>query len=142
MRWRIFTTLTLDSGSSLSALATNDPHIQQFECDILAKHFASVWGQADHTLPSEEEVSHKLSQNVMLSLNIGQVKARLRSINPSKAAGPDSIPSRLLKSFCEELAPVLCDVFYSCMRHNIFPALWKKSLVKAVPPKNKDKLPI
>ncbi|KAI7798648.1 hypothetical protein IRJ41_011504 [Triplophysa rosa] len=118
-----------------------EQNIVQRECDILGRNFASVWNSASHTSLSEEEVTHKLSNCSVPPLSIGQVKARLRKVNATKAAGPDCVPSRVLKTFHEELASVLCDIFNTCIQHNIFPQQWKEAIVKAVPKKAKPCFP-
>ncbi len=95
----------------------------------------------DRAIPSEEEVAGKLTNSVNPLLNTGQVKARLHKVKAGKAAGPDSIPSWVLKTFPKGLVPVLCDIFNSCILHNIFPYLWKEALVKVVPKTTKPCFP-
>ncbi|KAK7151638.1 hypothetical protein R3I94_008091 [Phoxinus phoxinus] len=124
-----------------SDMVSQDHNIMQYECDNLAKHFASVWDYASHISPSEEEVTCKLSNCSIPLLSIGQVKVRLRNVKAVKAAGPDGIPPWMLKTFHEELAPVLCDIFNTCMQKNIFPKQWKEAMVKAVPKKTKPSFP-
>ncbi len=68
-------------------------------------------------------------------------KLRLRKVNAAKAVGPDCVPPWVLKTFHEELAPVLCDIFNTCIQHNIFPKQWKEAIVKAVPKKAKPSFP-
>ncbi len=124
-----------------SDMVSQDQNIMQRECDTLARHFASVWNYASHISLSEEEVTCKLSNCSVPPLSIGQVKTRLRKVNAAKAAGPDCVPPWVLKTFHEELAPVLCDIFNTCIQHNIFPKQWKEAIVKAVPKKAKPSFP-
>ncbi len=124
-----------------SDMVSQDQNIMQRECDTLARHFASVWNYASHISLSEEEVTCKLSNCSVPPLSIGQVKTRLRKVNAAKAACPDCVPPWVLKTFHEELAPVLCDIFNTCIQHNIFPKQWKEAIVKAVPKKAKPSFP-
>ncbi len=124
-----------------SDMVSQDQNIMQRECDTLARHFASVWNYAIHISLSEEEFTCKLSNFSVPPLSIGQVKTRLRKVNVAKAAGPDCVPPWVLKTFHEELAPVLCDIFNTCIQHKFFPKQWKEAIVKAVPKKAKPSFP-
>ncbi|CAH1270894.1 Hypp4498 [Branchiostoma lanceolatum] len=116
-------------------------NVLQQECDTLAEHFGSVWSEVSRRVPKLTDVEHKLSQNAFSPFSIGQIKARLRKVNGRKAAGPDLIPSRVLKQYHEELAPVLCDVFNSCLQNCTFPLQWKEAVVRAVPKKPRPHFP-
>ncbi|XP_035690107.1 probable E3 ubiquitin-protein ligase HECTD4, partial [Branchiostoma floridae] len=115
--------------------------VTQNECDTLAEHFGSVWSEVSRTVPTLADVEHKLSHDTPTPFSIGQVKARLRRLNGRKAAGPDLIPSWLLKQYHEELGPVLCDVFNSCLQNSAFPQQWKEAVVTAVPKKQRPQFP-
>lgn len=45
------------------------------------------------------------------TVSTGEVRRVLRSINPSKAAGPYGIPGRVLRDCADQLAEVLNDIF-------------------------------
>ncbi|KAI8493787.1 hypothetical protein Bbelb_281340 [Branchiostoma belcheri] len=118
-----------------------DINALQQECDALAEHFSSVWSEVTRTVPTLADVEHKLSQTTFAPFSIGQIKARLRRLNGKKAAGPDLIPPWVLKQFHEELAPVICDVFNSCLNSCTFPLQWKEAVVRAVPKKPRPHFP-
>jgi len=40
-------------------VVSQDHKIMQYECDNLAKHFASVWDYVSHISPSDKEVTCK-----------------------------------------------------------------------------------
>ncbi len=124
-----------------SVMVSQDQNIMQHECDTLARHFASVWNYASHISLSEEEVTCKLSNCSVPPLSIGQVKTRLCKVKTAKAAGPNCVPPWVLKTFHEELATVLCDIFNTCIQHNIFPKQWKEAIVKSVLKKAKPSFP-
>ncbi|KAI8515774.1 hypothetical protein Bbelb_065870 [Branchiostoma belcheri] len=120
---------------------SSDLHSLQRQCNSLSDHFASVWNQVERIVPTDQDVSDKLSHNTLPSFSIGLIKSRLRTVNGRKAAGPDNIPPWVLKLFHEELAPVLCEVFNSCVQHCTFPLQWKQALVSAVPKKPRPNFP-
>ena len=57
----------------------------------------------------------------------------LRSIKVKKAPGPDKIPNIILKSFVQELALVLCDIYNISLRQGILPPLMKSAIVRQLP---------
>ena len=68
-------------------------------------------------------------------ISLEEVREQFRRCNPSKAAGPDSITTRVLKECYFELAPVFCEIFNLCLKSGTLPALWKLSAIKPVPKK-------
>ena len=52
-----------------------------------------------------------------------------------KATGPDGIPTFLLKTFAEELAPAWCPIFQLSVDSHRVPILWKTSYITPVPKK-------
>ena len=67
-----------------------------------------------------------------LSISVEGVEKLLSQIQPSKAAGPDAIPCRLLKELATELAPVLTSVFRQSLESGTLPTLWIKAFVTPV----------
>ena len=53
------------------------------------------------------------------------VRRLLRQLDPSKATGPDIVPSRVLKECAEVLAPPFSNLFSLCFRCGIQPTGWK-----------------
>ena len=53
------------------------------------------------------------------------VRRLLRQLDPSKATGPDGVPSRVLKECAEPLALPLSDLFSLCFRCGTQPSTWK-----------------
>ncbi|XP_055367950.1 uncharacterized protein LOC129604646 [Betta splendens] len=68
-----------------------------------------------------------------LSFSSTQVRSELRKIKARKAAGPDGISSRLLKSCAGELCGVMEHVFNLSLKLRVVPQLWKTSCVVPVP---------
>ena len=53
----------------------------------------------------------------------------LQGMNVNKAAGPDGIPNKILKSCAEEIAPVLTLIFKKSLETGNLPPDWKKANV-------------
>ena len=49
-------------------------------------------------------------------ISVDEVTDCLKSLDTSKASGPDGIPSRLLKECAGQIAPSLCDIFTHSLR--------------------------
>ena len=67
------------------------------------------------------------------------IEKSLCDIKTKKAAGPDRIPSVVLKLFAFELAPVVADLYNATFREGFIPPLLKSAIVhplpKVTPPK-------
>ncbi|KAI8487558.1 hypothetical protein Bbelb_347920 [Branchiostoma belcheri] len=55
----------------------------------------------------------------------GEVKALLKSLNSTKASGPDDLPTWTLKQYAEDLAPVVTHLFNASYQQRITPSIWK-----------------
>jgi len=67
-----------------------------------------------------------------LEIQVGGVRKLLEGLNPSKAAGPDEIPARLLKNLAEELAPAITAIFMISMQQGALPDAWKEAWIAPV----------
>ena len=54
-----------------------------------------------------------------------KVASVIKSLDPSKATGPDGIPVVVLQRCCPELAPVLSKLFRKLLSQSCFPSSWK-----------------
>ncbi|CAM4735486.1 unnamed protein product [Leuciscus chuanchicus] len=68
-----------------------------------------------------------------LSFTAVQVRQVLRKIKGRKAAGPDGISSRLLKSSADQLSAVMERIYNLSLKLGVVPQLWKTSCVVPVP---------
>ncbi len=60
------------------------------------------------------------------------VQKFLENLNPSKAAGPDQIPARILKICAEELAPALQQLFQQSLTEGVVPEDWRTANVAPI----------
>ncbi|TWW53917.1 hypothetical protein D4764_0197160 [Takifugu flavidus] len=68
-----------------------------------------------------------------LTFSTTDVRAELSRINPRKAAGPDGIPGRVLRTCAAELAGVLTDLFNLSLAHAVVPTCFKSTSIVPVP---------
>ena len=60
-----------------------------------------------------------------------------KSVNPRKAAGPDGIPSRVLRACADQLAGVFTDIFNLSLSQSAVPTCFKMTTIVPVPKKAK-----
>ena len=60
-----------------------------------------------------------------------------RRLKIRKAAGPDNISARLLKTCASQLSDVFCKLFNWSLNDSTVPSVWKHSEICPVPKKNK-----
>ncbi|TWW55978.1 hypothetical protein D4764_09G0010280 [Takifugu flavidus] len=70
-----------------------------------------------------------------LSFTSGQVRRELERLNQRKAAGPDGISPRVLKSCSRQLCGILQHLFNQSLHLQRIPVLWKTSCLVPVPKK-------
>ncbi|KAI3354721.1 hypothetical protein L3Q82_004504 [Scortum barcoo] len=71
----------------------------------------------------------------------GQVKRQLERLNQRKAAGPDGITPRILKTCASQLSPVLGHLYNLSLSQEKVPMLWKTSCLVPVPKKSRPSDP-
>lgn len=81
----------------------------------LNEYYHSVFTNDDpqYSPPVFPPVTHEKLENIILTEE--SVEDILTVLNPSKAAGPDGVESKLLKECAEEFAPILCTLFRKSM---------------------------
>ena len=99
------------------------------------QHFASVFsGDTEEPRPQLPTISCPVLQDI--SLSPCEIAAALRSLDVSKATGPDEISARLLKETAEQIAPSLTLLYNKSLETGVFPDEWK--LANIVPIHKKD----
>ena len=82
-----------------------------------------------HTLPSSG-----FSMKTIVFRNC-IIKKYLQELDVKKSTGPDGIPSKILKTFSSELAPIITKIFHLSYKKGIFPKCWKASNIHPIPKK-------
>ena len=94
-------------------------------CEILASQFKSVFTKAsDDPLRDTALFGPSYSPIDPLIIREEGIRKLLSSINPSKAAGPDQVPCRLLKELSNELAPIFTYLFKQSLATGKLPSVW------------------
>ena len=102
------------------------------KAEVFNKYFKEVFTTEDEeNIPSipQKEVESVLSE-VLISDD--EVLKKLKAINPIKSAGPDKIPSRVLKELCEVLVEPLTILFKLSVQKGKLPDRWKTAHVTPI----------
>ncbi|KAI3352234.1 hypothetical protein L3Q82_005585 [Scortum barcoo] len=75
------------------------------------------------------------------TVTTGQVKRQLERLHQRKAAGPDGITPRILKTCASQLSPVLGHLYNLSLSQEKVPMLWKTSCLVPVPKKSRPSDP-
>ena len=67
-----------------------------------------------------------------ITITLRDVKEALCQLDPSKAPGPDGIPTHILKDCMDEIAPHLTDLFNTSLTQSTVPHEWKEANVVLV----------
>ncbi len=106
----------------------SDPKVQS---EILKDQFVSVFTQEDSTvIPSKGESPHPDLPHITITSN--GVTKLLSNLNPLKASGPDSIPTRFLKEIAHQLAPALTLLFQNSIDQGTLPHDWKYAFITPI----------
>ncbi len=109
-------------------LLHSDP---QAKSEILNNQFTSVFTREDTTsIPTMK--SNQFPSMSSISVSVAGVMKLLKGLQPHKATGPDSIPSRLLKELHVELAPALAHLFQTSIDSGKVPDAWKRAHIVPV----------
>lgn len=99
---------------------------------LLANQFDSVW---QHTDPTSEPGRNGVFTNYEMLLDVQTTIGYLKSLDTSKAAGPDCIPPILFKRCSRAIAPSVSILINRSIRESKVPELWKKAIITPVPKK-------
>jgi hypothetical protein len=72
-----------------------------------------------------------------LSFTAANVSKTFKCVNPRKAAGPDGIPSRILRTCADQLASVFTDIFNQSLSQSAVPKCFKRATIVPLPKKAK-----
>ena len=125
--WRIYNNV-MNKGKSIIPPLINGPEVLTTSKDK-AEHFAqkfsrnSTLDDSGHPLPEFEARTHQVLNTIRITPK--KVASVIKSLDPSKATGPDGIPVVVLQRCCPELAPVLSKLFRKLLYQSCFPSSWK-----------------
>ncbi len=122
-------------GNKYSAEVRADP--------LLADELNTFYGRfecngSSATLPiSASESSRQSSDNHVITVSEDEVCRALKRVNVRKAAGPDGITGRVLRSCADQLAGLFTSIFNESLAISVVPTSFKKSIIIPVPKNNK-----
>ncbi|KAL0160672.1 hypothetical protein M9458_044397, partial [Cirrhinus mrigala] len=96
-------------------------------------HFYSRFEIQNNT-PAQKLLTSPNDQ--VLCLSPADVRKTLSRINPRKAAGPDTIPGRVLRDCAAQLTDVLTDIFNTSLSQAVIPTCLKSTSIIPVPKKS------
>lgn len=101
--------------------------------EVLNKFFQSVYITEDtEDIPGFTDVVS--DENALGDLEIDEplIRTELRNLQEGKAAGPDGIPSTLLKQMAEPLAKPLKHLFEKSLQEGKLPKEWKSAVITPI----------
>ena len=75
-------------------------------------------------------------EDLQLSASTADVRRILLRVNMNKAAGPDNIPGRVLKTCANQLVDVITDIFNISLSQESVPTCFKTATIIPVPKKS------
>ncbi len=122
------------SGNNSSAEVRADPSLAE-ELNTFYGRFECNGGAA--TLPISASGSSRQSSDHVFTLSEDEVRRELRRVNVRKAAGPDGITGRILRSCADQLAGLFTSIFNESLATSVVPTSFKKSVIIPVPKNSK-----
>ncbi len=122
------------SGNNSSAEVRADP--------LLAEELNTFYGcfecNGGATLPiSASGSSRQSSDDYAITLSEDEVRRELKRVNVRKAAGPDGITGRVLRSCADQLAGLFTSIFNESLATSVVPTSFKKCVIIPVPKNSK-----
>ena len=102
------------------------------KAEVFNKYFKEVFTEEDvENIPN---IPQKEVESVLRDIPISEdeVLKKLKAINPNKSAGPDKIPSRVLKELSDVLVEPLTIIFKLSLQKGKLPTRWKTAHVTPI----------
>ena len=142
--WKYVNSKTKSRGKIVD-LMNNEGHLvsdDRGKAQLLNNFFASVFTQENtDEIPDVEDIKPNLQILDNIEITELTLTKHLKSLNTSKAAGPDGINARIMKELAEEIAPILKILFDSSMNEGNIPSQWKNAHVTALFKKGSKRSP-
>ncbi len=121
-------------GNKSSAEVRADPLLAD-ELNTFYGRFECNGGSA--TLPISVSGSSRQSSDHVITVSEDEVRRALKRVNVRKAAEPDGITARVLRSCADQLAGLFTSIFTESLATSVVPTSFKKSVIIPVPKNNK-----
>ena len=98
------------------------------KADILNRQFHSVYTKEDMTnIPNKGRSPHPTMKDI--TVDTRGVHKLLKGLDPNKATGPDTVPTRFLREFADEIAPTLTTIFQKSLDSGKIPEDWREASI-------------
>ncbi len=106
---------------------------------VIESFIHTIWCNGGATLPISASGSSRQSSDVdhVTTVSEDKVRRELRRVNIRKAAGPDGITGRVLRSCADQLAGLFTSIFNESLATSVVPTSFKKSVIIPVPKNSK-----
>lgn len=104
-------------------------------CNLFSTFFASVYEPSTFD-PETWQPSNKYGDNsssigdIYLSRDV--ILRTLKSLDPSKGAGPDGLPPAFFIKTADSIHVALYLIFNTCLREGVFPTTWKRAFITPI----------
>ncbi len=122
------------SGNNSSAEVRADPLLAE-ELNTFYGRFECNGGTTLSNSPSGS--SRQSSDDYAITLSEDIVRRELKRVNVRKAAGPNGITGRVLRSCADQLAGLFTSIFNESLATSVVPTSFKKSVIIPVPKNSK-----
>ena len=102
------------------------------KAELLNTYFKEVFTKEDDTFLPHIEKKTIISELKDIEITEEMVLKKLKCINPNKSAGPDKIPSRILKELSEVIAEPLQILYQMSLKSGKLPTEWKTAHVTPI----------
>jgi len=104
----------------------------QEKAELLASYFSEKMTVPEPAVPPPRLSPQTRSRLYNVSISVQEVKKELKSLDVTKAVGPDRISPHTLVNCVDQLATPLAALFQACMAQKIWPKIWKTANVVAI----------
>ena len=96
----------------------------------MSKQYDSVFTDEATSPPEDDKPLFPPMPNITITAE--GIRKQLQNLNPSKAIGPDEIPTRILKEQAEIITPILTEIYQQSLDSSEVPTDWKQAKIAAV----------
>ncbi|KAM7313774.1 hypothetical protein ISCGN_003567 [Ixodes scapularis] len=100
---------------------------------LTAAENESLSGEYGGPMP---RVSEELREQINRKIDVDEVKRAIKELAPRKSPGVDGLGSLFYKTFAEQLAPILRDVFADILRRGLLPPSMRQAVTVLIPKKH------
>jgi hypothetical protein len=108
--------------------------------NAINSYFCGIFTPWDNK-PFPETTKFKNANLKHIILTVTEVEKALKELNPTKAPGPDGIPTKIMKECATELAPLFLHLYNTSLKTGVVPTEWKSANVVALHKKGKKSDP-